>query len=72
MPSPKGALEIKEVTVSLKRYPDTKPSFPASCEVVRVCGVVTARLEAVLFHKSMYVTGSSYLQLATSNYFFVH
>jgi signal transduction histidine kinase len=33
-PAPKGASDIDELTVSLKRYPDTKPNFPAACETV--------------------------------------
>ncbi len=33
-PAPKGASDIDELTVSLKRYPDTKPNFPAACEGV--------------------------------------
>jgi hypothetical protein len=30
-PAPKGASDFEELTVSLKRYPDTKPSFSATC-----------------------------------------
>src|SRR5260370_22007980 len=33
-PAPKGASDIDELTVSLKRYPDTKLNFPAACEGV--------------------------------------
>jgi hypothetical protein len=33
-PAPKGASDADELTVSLKRYPDTRPSFSASCEAV--------------------------------------
>jgi len=30
--APKGACDFARLTVSLKRYPDTKPSFSASCK----------------------------------------
>ena len=33
-PAPKGASDSYEVTVSLKRYPDTRLSFFAGCEAV--------------------------------------
>jgi hypothetical protein len=33
-PAPKGASDSDELTVSLKRYPDTRPSFSARCEAV--------------------------------------
>ena len=32
--APKGASDFARLTVSLKRYPDTKPSFSAGCEAV--------------------------------------
>src|SRR5208283_4754054 len=33
-PAPKGASDFEELTVSLKRYPDTNLSFSAACEAV--------------------------------------
>jgi len=33
-PAPKGASVIEGLAVSLKRYPDTKPEFPAACAAV--------------------------------------
>src|SRR5208282_6726126 len=33
-PAPKGASDFEELTVSLKRYPDTNLSFSAACKVV--------------------------------------
>jgi len=31
-PAPKGAIDFEGLAVSLKRYPDTKPSFSANCK----------------------------------------
>ena len=33
-PAPQGAIDFGGLAVSLKRYPDTKPSLPAACEAV--------------------------------------
>jgi hypothetical protein len=31
-PAPKGAVDFEGLAVSLKRYPDTNPSFSADCK----------------------------------------
>jgi hypothetical protein len=38
-PAPEGAVDFEELAVSLKRYPDTRPSFSANCKAVGIEGL---------------------------------
>ncbi len=42
-PSPKGAADSDEFMVSLKRYPDTKPSFSTNCQAELKTGQLSQR-----------------------------
>ena len=45
-PAPKGAIDLEQLTASLKRCPDTKPSFSANCKAglrIRLGGTAKSR-----------------------------